>query len=935
MMRKMTPMTRWLMLLIPAAVFFGSMPGWSTEPVVSRIDIRIMDWSGETDRFVVLARKAITMEAGRPFSADAFDESLDRLRQSGLFQKIHVPDPDWDRPEILLAFELTPFYRIKDIQIEDAFPILEREVLSVMTIAVGDPFIEKKLTEQERLIRSLFEREGFPDPQVTVRTEQDPEDRFYTVEVKIQKGDYFWIRNLDIEGNRSFSNARLKMRMSTWYSGLFWGGIRRFEKKALDEDVKGLRQFYRGSRYPDAGVVADVNKDPDTLAVDITVRVTEDARYDITFEGNEEFWDMTIDDDLVLFKSGNASDIGLRRSLRKIRERYEAAGYLSAEVRMVEEDADPAAEESVRPIHIIIEEGARSIVKTMAVTGNNAFDADTVKDQMLTRTPGILADGEFVPETLEDDKAAVKTFYETEGYLATTVDERLTWHENTEKNRREADLALSVVEGPRTRVAVVAFEGLTVLSDAEALELISLTPGSPYQPRRLSNDETALAAAISEKGHPHVKVTSRADISEDGTAANIRFAVAEGPFVRMGKTYIIGNFKTAAQIIRNELSLEPGEPFSLRKMLESQRDIRNINAFNAAYFQVYGLEEKADEVDIVVAVEEKKPYFVEFGGGYDTARELFVHAKVGDRNLFGRNINAWIGGEYSTIGYRADAGVEEPRFLATRVGAAVNLFLEDQEEKNQNFGTRNYGASLTFNRKFLENRLTTNLSFAYERRDQYRTDDSPIPPVDEDQYEPRSVFVTTPAIVYNSTDSFIRPTRGIILTASTDISTGLQNSLDDFFKYRIEMRYFRALTDSLVLAMRGRYGYIDPWDSDSTVPDDQLFYLGGTGDVRGFDENSLRFDNDGDALGGRTEILGSLEARIELIDSLELITFYDVGSIRDALVEEGSDDFRSSIGAGLAYRTPIGPIGLFYGHKVDRKDGESAGRFHFTFGYTF
>jgi outer membrane protein insertion porin family len=67
----------------------------------------------------------------------------------------------------------------------------------------------------------------------------------------------------------------------------------------------------------------------------------------------------------------------------------------------------------------------------------------------------------------------------------------------------------------------------------------------------------------------------------------------------------------------------------------------------------------------------------------------------------------------------------------------------------------------------------------------------------------------------------------------------------------------------------------------------------------------------------------------------ELSFFYDIGSIRNAVVNEGSDEFRSSIGMGLHYFTPIGPVGVYYGHKLDRKPGESAGRFHFTLGFRF
>ena len=53
------------------------------------------------------------------------------------------------------------------------------------------------------------------------------------------------------------------------------------------------------------------------------------------------------------------------------------------------------------------------------------------------------------------------------------------------------------------------------------------------------------------------------------------------------------------------------------------------------------------------------------------------------------------------------------------------------------------------------------------------------------------------------------------------------------------------------------------------------------------------------------------------------------------MVDAGDDSFRTSVGMGLRYITPIGPIGLLYGQKIDPRPGETSGQFHFSIGYTF
>ena len=136
--------------------------------------------------------------------------------------------------------------------------------------------------------------------------------------------------------------------------------------------------------------------------------------------------------------------------------------------------------------------------------------------------------------------------------------------------------------------------------------------------------------------------------------------------------------------------------------MKSQRNIRDIEAFDSVRFNTYGLKEKQDTVNLLLELEEKKPYYIQFGGGYDTEREFYANILAGDHNLFGLNKEVWAGAEISQIGYRGDLESVEPRFMGTRIKSAINLFTEKREEFNTNFGTRERGVSVSFNRKFFQ-----------------------------------------------------------------------------------------------------------------------------------------------------------------------------------------------------------------------------------------
>jgi len=899
-------------------------------PIVSSVLLEVRDVAGRETEWLAMARSLIFLREGEPFSETRLQESIEALKVSKKFGEIHV-DSKKEEGGISLQFQLTPFRLIKDIKIDGKYPLFEREILNAMTIYTGDVFIQDELPKQAALIAEVFQREGFIAPKVEVTAREDPEDGHFIISVDIEKGAYYKLGRLDISGNRAFSDTRLKLKMKTWRVSLLPGSAGRFRDENLKKDITHLTEYCWEKGYPEAAIDFKIEKDSGTNGVSVFVKIDEGLRYEVEFVGNDAFWDRTLKKDLVLYKEGNKRDLGLKKSVRKVKERYRMAGYLETRVR-IEEKAKTHKDQKVRMLRFVIEEGSRSVVRTIQIAGNHALDDAKLKKQMLIRLPGFLDKGVFVPEKLNDDVHAITSLYRKHGYLEATVTENLTWSQD----KRYVSIKLTIEEGIQTIVSSLSITGVTVLSEEEACRAIMLQEGEPFRKYMVQSDENALSALISEKGYSHVKVTGDVSRTEDRSKVHVVYSVDEGPYVEMGRVYYTGNFRTREKILQKELNMASGEPFSLVRLLKGHQNIRNLGLFDTVRFKTIGLKEQREEINLFVEMEEKKPYFVESGVGYETDTGLFVSTEIGDHNLFGTNKDAWLAGQWSEIGYRGDLGFLEPRLFGTKTSAAFGLFAERREEFNQDFGTTIYGSSLGLSRKAFPH-VTTRLACRFERRDQFRTDsrDDAFDINDNDQFEPRSLLVTTPSIRYDTRDSFVRPKKGIFSSLSVDISKGLSNLLDDFLKYRFDLRYYVTPLGRLTFAWLGRAGYIDPFNEEEAVPDDQLFFLGGISDVRGFKENLLRFDANGAPVGGRTALAGSLEARIDLGLNLELAAFYDVGRLTDTLGDDVSDKLRASVGLGLRYITPIGPIGFLYGRKLDPEEGESRGRLHFSVGYTF
>ncbi|MFC1896545.1 outer membrane protein assembly factor, partial [Thermodesulfobacteriota bacterium] len=665
----------------------------------------------------------------------------------------------------------------------------------------------------------------------------------------------------------------------------------------------------------------------------VRLTVKEGPRYMIVFSGNEAFPDRTLKKDLVLFREGNRHGLGVRKSVRQMRERYRRAGYTSVRIQ-VEEEMKVEDSIETRTVRFAFSEGPLSIVESVSITGNRAVEEETIRKQILTVPPGFLEKGAYVPQTLEDDVHAVKALYAKYGFPGAQVREETRFSED----KTGASVTIDIEEKAQTLVKLVDFEGLSAVSREDASLSLKMNTGEPFREYMLKSDANALSALVSEKGYPHVTVGHGVTFSEDNSEAYVTYTVSEGPRVVLGGVFYSGLFRTRESILARELGMTPDQPFSLAGMLRAQRNIRNLGLFESVRLKPVGLKERHKTVHLFVEVEEKKPYFVEGGLGYESSVGVYANARAGDRNFLGANKNIWLEGETSEIGYRIEAGAEDPRFLGSSVRASLGLFQERETEQNLDFGTVTSGATLGFSRKWPFG-LSVGLSPRVERRYGFRTeaadwaDENLIK--EAEQFEPRARFVLTPSLRYDSRDSFIRPQKGILSSLSVDISKGLDNPLDDFLKYRFDLRTFWTPFSRLTLALIGRIGILDPLGSSAAVPDDELFFLGGTGDVRGFDENMLRFDKAGNPVGGQAFLAGSVEARIDLGRSFEWTFFIDGGELADSFGDMGRESIRFSAGGGLRYITPVGPIGFLYGVKLDRQPGESDGRLHFSIGYTF
>ena len=880
---------------------------------------------GETRKWEDLARAAADLGPEAPITADRLREAIGALRRTRAFSRIHVDTRTTGRGETVV-FDLTVARRIKDIRIQGSAPLFDQDVRRAMSLTVGDMFDPARLDGEAERIVARYRQAGCIRPRAVLRHQRDACDGHVVVDVDIDAGGTYRLGRLVLEGNRALGDTRLKSHVRLWRYRHWPEPFGRVDEARLTADVQRLTALYRRQGYAAAVVQARKDAHPETGRMDVTFLLTEGPRYRVGFAGNRHLSEGALSRELVLFSQGDGDGAGIRQSLEKIRSRYHQLGFFRVQVVLAPETGAPPGGE--RSLTVAIDEGPRPRVTRVAIEGNRHLSTATLAPLMATRPADALHSGRFVQETLDQDLDAIRSAYIEAGCPEAEVRSQTPFDESS----GTMQVLVTIVEGPRKRVASLDLTGIDGLDLTAARDRIELKPDRPFRPYMVESDRNVLAAAVSELGYPHVRVTPQVVEGPVPEQVHITFDVRRGPAVTTAETFYLGNFRTRPAVLDRTLDLPPQEPFSLRRVLAGQRRLQGLGALKAVRLTPIGLKEGRDTVHLIGEVEEKKPYYVQGGLGYETERGYYLEGRLGDRNLMGMNREVYLEAETSQTGQRAALGAADPRLAGWPLGATAALFAEERTEFSQDFGTRSTGMMVGLSRRWTEN-LRLELSTRYERRSRFQT--SGGTPADPEEFAPRTVVVSTPALNVDDRDNVVRPRRGWLAALSADVSHGLNNRLDDFIKYRSELRGYASLSGPLTLAAMARAGYIAPYNPMDRVPEDQRFYLGGTSSVRGFKENLLRRDAAGDPLGGRLSLNASLEARLELGYDLEVAGFVDAGRLGKTAAPAGDHRFRTSAGLGLRYLTPIGPVGLLYGFKLDREPGESAGRLHISIGYSF
>ncbi|MGE5669936.1 MAG: POTRA domain-containing protein, partial [Fibrobacterota bacterium] len=836
---------------------------------VTTIICQITEQSPGSQELQNIAKKLIVVKENEPLDTASLNESVQALQLCRLFQTVKV-----EVSQGTVTFLLTPAQYVQDISIRRELPLFEKDLEMAMSTYPGDIFSDDLLAQQDTLITALYKREGLIRPQVDISSRKHRTGDNQDIIVHVHAGDYYRLNTFDIKGNKAFSNLHIKQKMKSWRTAIIPGSSGRFVESILSTDLKAITKFYKAKRFADIEIKDTVITDSINKTVKVILSINEGDRYKVTFSRRHDrgFRKGILRKDIALYKTGNRNNIGIKKTVKAIEKRMRENGFHESKV-SASDTTILHRRFTEKLVHISIKRGPRTTVSSIKFENAKSLDEKAIRGQMLHVDKGSKSKRAFDPEKLIEDAFAVQMLYRSSGFLSATAESNYVLKDRT------AAITINVHEGTRTLID-------SVLIDTERFNTINIKKavtikkGDTYRKDLPNRDARALQTIIAEQGFPHVKVTPVVTMSGDSTTAFVELRITEGPLVTMGDIHYIGAFRTRDKVLNRELKASPEKPLSLKDIIDTQKGVRDLGLFSSVRFRTIGLREKRDTVQVFVEVAEKRPYYGTVGGGYQSDKGPFVHAKAGDRNVLGLNKEVWVATEanqisldVNQIGGRGELGILEPRLFGSHIRAMAQVYGEKISNLNQNWETREYGLSISLIYP-LGKHTVIGLGSSYKRLQLFLENGFTIVDSTEitDDQHPRNLIILTPSITWDRRDSYTRPRKGAVLGTSVDISKNVDNTLDDIIKIQAEAKGYVTPFSPLTFAAVLRGGYLLPYGRTSLIPVDRHFYLGGTGDLRGFEQNLFNADKSG----GSTMLFASVEARIDAGFNIELTGFTDI-----------------------------------------------------------
>jgi outer membrane protein insertion porin family len=923
-------------------------------------------------------KRLINIEVNEPLTAVAVRRAIQRLYGTGRYEELQA-DAILRDGKVILTFLTKQNWFISRITVEGANEPPNREqLISATKLELGAQYTEEGLASAIEGLREILQANGFYSPRIQPLVERYPEFDELHVQFLVRPGDRAYFARPSIAGNLKIPEESL---LGTSHWKRLWGvlGWQQFTEQRLQQGIERIRRSYLKKDFLLARVdlgkleyIREENRTRPHLQIEAGPKVNVTATGAKLSRGRLKelipvFQEQSVDQDL------------LEEGARKITHYFQARGYFDTQVSYNRSQVSADEEQ----ISFAIGRGERYKVAHVEVRGNRYFDSLTIRERMNVVPAGWLVNryGRYSEELLDADKRAIAELYRSNGFRDVKVNAAV--QRNFGGKEHQVGVIVEVEEGEQMFVNSLDISGVDLRLYETIRSMLTSTEGQPYSAFSVATDRDNILNFYYNNGYPDASMEATATpVPGNERMMDLRYTVQEGRRLFVKDVQVNGLVSTRPSLVNNRISLYPGLPLSLSRMVFSQRRLYDLGIFAKVDMALQNPLGSVREKRVLFQMEEASRYSLNGGIGAEFGRiggsPTSLSAPAGG-TAFAPRVSLGLS-RLNFLGLGHTVGVQTR--LSTLQKRGIVTYLAPQFQGRENISLTFTGLFddsrnvRTFSSRRLEGTVQFSQRFSRALQAQYRitvrrvaTSDVKIDPGLIPLFsQPVRVGLIATTLIHDKRDDPLNATRGMYNSIDMSLANKALASETGFGRILARNSSYHRVSRDIVLSRNTTLGWIKRYGG-SDIPLPERFFAGGAVSHRGFPENQAgpRDLLTGFPVGGNGLLFNQTELRFPFLgDNLGGVMFHDAGNVYTRFRaisfrsrQRNDQDFDymvHAVGVGVRYKTPIGPIrvdfgfGLnsprFIGYRGSINDlvarlGEpvrqrvSAFQFHFSLGQAF
>ncbi len=659
---------------------------------------------------------------------------------------------------------------------------------------------------------------------------------------------------------------------------------------------------------------------------------------DVQFAGAKEFEKDALLKSLreVGLADGRPYDKALTdRAEQELKRQYINRGFYAAEVVTT---VTPIERNRVN-LTFTVTEGDIARIKEIRIVGNKVFSESSLRGLFQQATSGWLSwytkSDRYSRAKLNADLETLRSYYLSRGYLEYRVDSTQV---AISPDKQDISITVNITEGERFIVSGVTLEGNLLDREDEFKSLVAIKVGQPYNVEDLTETTKRFTDYFANFGFAFARVDVRPEV--DRVNNRVAFVLQVDPARRayVRRINISGNEKTRDEVIRRELRQTEASWYDGNRIKLSRDRVDRLGYFTSVGVDTSEVPGVPDQVDLNFQVAEKPTGSFTLGAGFSSADKLAFNVGVKQENAFGSG--NYLGLELNTSKFNTVVVVStvNPYFTDDGISQAVDLYYRSTKpytDQGGDYRLATAGAGVRYGVPFSE-KDTVYFGAALEAT--RIIPGTSIPAVylayaEEFGYT-SSLMPLTIGWARDDRDSGLIPTKGTYQKLAAEWGPlGDAHYIKAYYQFQYYTTLFRDYTFFFNTDLGYGAGY-----GGKPFPVFKNFYSGGLGSVRGFEQNSLGpRDVTGSYIGGNKKFTLNGEFYVPVPGtgtdkSLRMFAFADYGNV---FGENEKILPRGSVGLGINWISPMGPLRIVYAYPVVKYAGDKIQNLQFQIGSSF